>query len=150
MNKKPRDEKRCMFCDTKQVSVSKTKTKGSGFSRVISIERSESHIESIMDCGICYRKYRAMFGTNPDFLKKHLKFSDLMLGDLIRMYPSIKRSLVLDTIVNNLIGVAQMWKKGQKFRPKEYNLIFEVKGKRGYLHCKKDKKDFKVISVNEV
>ncbi|HWP78967.1 MAG TPA: hypothetical protein VNL34_04895 [Candidatus Nitrosotenuis sp.] len=150
MHKKFRDEKQCIFCDTRGVNVSKTKSKGKGFSRIFSIERSESYVESIMDCGICNRKYKAMFGTSQEFFKNHLKFSELVLSDLVRLYPSIKRGLIIDAVINNLIGVAQMSKKGQKFRPKEYNLVFEVKGKRGYLHCKKDKKDFKVISVNEV
>lgn len=151
MRRKKHSEENCIFCDTHKVKISKTKGKRREFSnRGLSIGDSEEYTESVMDCSICHRKYRALFGTNPEFLKDHVKFSDLALADLVRLYPDLSREEIMDTVLKDLIGVAQLAKKGQKFRTKEYNLVFEVNGKRRYLHCKKDKKDFKVISVNEI
>lgn len=151
MHRKKHSKENCIFCDTDEVKISKTKGKNKGFSnKGFSIGRSEEYVESVMDCSICHRKYRALFGTNHEFLKNHVKFSDLALTDLVRLYPDLNRDEIIDIVLKNLIGVAQLLKKGQKFRTKEYNLVFEINGKRRYLHCKRDKKDFKVISVNEI
>jgi len=145
-----RDKKRCAYCDTEDVKLVRTKTKSKGFFKIFSIGTSDTFEESEMNCGICSRKYKAYFGTNRQYLQKHLQFSEMALGDLIRISPRSKiRKKLIDKVFNNVIAVAQIMSRNP-LRKNDCDILFKFGKRRFYLHCKKKKRDFKVISVNEV
>ena len=66
------------------------------------------------------------------------------------MFPHIHQSSIIDSVIEGMIGIAQLEKIGQKLRSKEYDVPFQIGSKRAYLHCHQEEKVLKVISVNEV
>ena len=138
----------CIFCDTKDVKITKTKINSKSISKILHIGSSESYGEEEINCQICSRKYGVFGGTAETFFKNHVIFSDISLRDFPRFFPNTPRHVIIDSIFANHIGIAVMLKN--KIQRKEFNIVFELEGKRAYLHCKKDQGDFKVISVNEV
>jgi hypothetical protein len=111
---------------------------------------TSSYDESIFDCRFCHKKYRGFLGTDSSVLQHRLQFSDLVLSDLVRMFSNIHRSSIIDAVIDNVIGMGQLIKKGQKLRAEELDISFILNNKRAYLHCKVEGNNLKVISVNEV
>ena len=149
--KKPISYERCLFCRTDEVSITKKKVKSRGFFlKIIQLGGTTAYDEKEMNCPICGKKFRALFLTDSNFLKKHLKFSELVLGDLIRIIPNSSRRNIIDNLIKRVIGIAQLVKKGQMFRTREFDICFKMGIKMKYLHCKQVKNNFHVLSVNEV
>lgn len=141
----------CIFCGTNDVKKThaKTITRGIVF-KIFSQAGTTSYSESIFDCPFCNKRYRGFIGMDKEVLKRRLHYSDVLLTDLVRLFPNIHRSTIIDSVINGVKGIGQLEKKGQKLRSKECDISFIIGTKRAYLHCKQEETVFKVVSVNEV
>ena len=100
-----------------------------------------------IDCPLCEKKYVAISGAYPEFLKNNLAYTDVALVDIKRIIPRLKN---LNRIPESSTGIAKLLKKAQKFRSKDYDIAFKLGKIRAYLHCKKKKTLFVAVSAHEV
>ena len=126
-----------MYCGAANVVSTKiTGRKGKLNIKGISGETStsESSPQLKIDCPMCDKKYVCIMAVYPEYLKNHVKLTDDALLDLKRIFPRLKK---LENIYKNSTGIANLRKKVQKIRSKDYDITFKLSSKRAYLHCKK-------------
>lgn len=88
-----------------------------------------------------------ILSTYPEYIKNHIEYTDVALNDIKRIFPRLRS---LNRILDNGTGIAKIIKRVQKIRSKDYDLCFRLNKTRAYLHCKKKKRLFVVVSVLEV
>jgi len=140
----------CVYCGTKNVVGSKiTGPKNKINLKIYEWEGSTtvSSKQLEIDCALCEKKYVCIYGAYPEFLSNHVNYTDVALGDIKRIFPRLRS---LNTILKNTTGIAKLTKRAQKLRSKDYDICFKLSKKRAYLHCKKKKTLFVVVSVHEV
>lgn len=144
------DTIKCVYCGSTNAVGTKIKgRKGRLSIKGLSNESSESTsvLQLNVQCPLCEKKYACILGAYPEFLKNHLQYTDVALGDIKRIFPRIRS---LNSIITNAVGIAKLTKKIQSLRSKDYDICFKLGSKRAYLHCKKRKTLFIVVSVNGV
>lgn len=95
---------------------------------------SESSPQLKINCPMCDKKYTCIMAVYPEYLKNHVELTDDALLDLKRIFPRLKK---IETVYKNSTGIANLTKKAQKIRSKDYDITFKLSNRRAYLHCKK-------------
>ena len=147
---KKEDYIRCVYCGTKNVKSTKVNSSKDTLNLKVYSSESATSVSSpqlVINCPLCEKKYIGIFLTHGIFLKNHIEFSDISLGDLKRLFPKLRSP---QRVLDKVTGIARLIKKMQTFRPKEYDICFKFERKFTYLHCNKKKTLFRVLSVNEV
>ena len=151
--KKSLEPNRCLYCGSYNTTGTKIKGKGlrGQLGQIISVSAELSSQEQIPElkitCKLCSRKYHFIGFTDLDYLKTHIQFSDVSLGNLKHHFPEIHDPL---WILKNNLGIARLEKRFQTIRPIEFHVCFKSQSNRGYLNCRKKGSFFRVISVIKV
>lgn len=141
---------RCIICGTKNTAGQKiTGSKNRINLKIYQYDRSSTSptTQYEINCPLCEKRYVAVVGAYPEFLKNHLTYTDVALADIKRIFPRLK---TLDQIPEKSTGIAKIVKRAQRVRSKDYDIAFKIGKKRSYLHCKKKKRLFVAVSAYEV
>lgn len=144
------DKIRCVYCGSTNVISTKITSSKRGLSvkglfGEKGISTSAPQLE--MCCPLCEKKYICILSTYPEYIKNHIQYTDVALNDIKRIFPRLRS---LNRILESGTGIAKLIKKAQKLRSKDYDICFKINKIRAYLHCKKKKTLFVVVSVHEV